>query len=874
MKRLILIALFPGLLFIFTSSTNNEVSVPLVHKEHTILLKLVPGILPEESYKQEVSSITESSLRKVLQKFAVTSLRSVFKNRYTKAGKLKESVKGKNLLTGWFELSLRSQFEVIELIKQFKQLSMVIDAGVDAPISLRPSIAPNDTNYMSQWHLNHPFTPNFDINAESAWDINRGRNDVIVAVLDGGVDYTHSDLDPGNRSRVISGIDTGDGDNDPMDDLPDNHPESFAGHGTNVAGVIGARTNNGQLVAGVMWNCSIMPVKMVRSGSIRFPFSLNWDWSTTAFPSDVADAIDFAIANGAHIINLSYGFADMGWPLDEIASRIPLLYEAIDNAYQNNVVITASMGNEYEEGNPVIYPAGFREQVIAVGATDETGTRVNFSNTGSHISLSAPGTGIATTARGGGMAIVSGTSFSAPIVAGVAGLVISQGKDRGFNLTNDDVRHILESTANGQVGPNIGFDNETGHGIVNANNALQLLNQPNVLYHYNSIGGTSTFVQNFTQWTLLSNRWGLAAGAYYNVDQYKISKHINFDTPFCSTPKVWLRARQSKSLNYGSPNSGISDAFITNITTTGFDLEYVMYYVRTNGSSQTLNTWIPVAPASTNVAYTVVGVPVGPISGPAYVCSSGANFTLGIVPAGAPVTWQASPSNLFTTSSGSFTGSGNSHTITLTAASTNSSGQGTLTINVACGTSTQFTTTFWVGVPSITNPTVNTNAYYTNYPVCPGANFLNVTPMGTPYVAGWVVPPGISYAAGYNLLDFTMPSNLNSLTISATSGNYCGNSKAFNFKLVKKTTGCNQALMATVYPNPAADELIITSNATDDKTIMEIALVDSNGAVVFLSSIKGMSQITIPVKEYKNGLYYLTLTEDGLTDKQQIIINH
>ena len=244
--------------------------------------------------------------------------------------------------------------------------------------------------------LNNPANPNWDIDAEAAWDINRGRNDVTIAILDGGVDYTHPDLDPGNRTRVIGGIDTGDNDNDPMDDLPDNTQGSFAGHGTKVAGVVGAITDNGSKMAGVMWNCRIMPVKMVRSGGIRLYFAdatlFNWDWSTTAFPSDVADAIDYAVNNNANVINLSYGFPDLGFLINEIALRVPLLFEAIDNAYRNNVVIVAAMGNDYQNGNPTIYPAGFSEQVIAVGATNPNGTRRSSSSTGPHINVSAPST--------------------------------------------------------------------------------------------------------------------------------------------------------------------------------------------------------------------------------------------------------------------------------------------------------------------------------------------------------------------------------------------------------------------------------------------------------------------------------------------------
>src|SRR5690606_3802555 len=147
---------------------------------------------------------------------------------------------------------------------------------------------------------------------------------------------------------------------DPMDNLPDNG-DNFAGHGTKIAGVIGARTNNNQQVAGVMWNCSIMPIKMIRSGGIHFLDIVDWDWSESAFPSDVADAIDYAVSHGAHVINLSYSFPDMGWPINEVALRVPLLFDALNNAYKNNVVVTASMGNKFGEDNSVRYPAGFRE---------------------------------------------------------------------------------------------------------------------------------------------------------------------------------------------------------------------------------------------------------------------------------------------------------------------------------------------------------------------------------------------------------------------------------------------------------------------------------------------------------------------------------
>lgn len=413
-----------------------------------------------------------------------------------------------------------------------------MEVYIEHPFKVTFNSVPNDTHYDKQWHLNSNVNPLADIRAEQAWAINKGRDDVIIAVCDGGVDYTHSDLDPGDRSRVIAGYDATTGGNDPMDNLPSGPAGSYGGHGTNIAGIIGAITDNNSGVAGVMWNCKIMPVKMVGSGGvyIKYPFgSFNWDFSTTAFPSDVADAIDYAVNNGAHVINLSYGFSGMGWLINDVIFKVPLLYSTIANAYNNNVVVVVAMGNEFEDGNPVNYPAAFSNEVIAVGNTTINLQKSPSSSTGSHINLSAPGTSIYTTERNEGYNYHSGTSMAAPVVSGVAGLIISQGKDRGFNLTNDDVRNILERTADDIELYGIGFDDYTGHGKVNAYNALHLLDEPNEVVHGVSYGGSTTKT-NLNQWTYTGSSWNLAAGSYYNVDRYKVTKRINFDVPFCSPP--------------------------------------------------------------------------------------------------------------------------------------------------------------------------------------------------------------------------------------------------------------------------------------------------------------------------------------------------
>ncbi len=670
-------------------STNSKFKV-IVHFEE--------DVISDTTLFSTIDAIQNKSIRELLAEYGAIKLKAAFTNRYDTTGFLKKNIKS-SLPGAWQQIILSHKNKAEDLIVKLKKEKGVINAYIEHPIPISPCIAPTDPLYSSQWHLKSNSSPLADINAEQAWNINPGRNDVIIAVCDGGIDYTHPDLDPGNRSRVIAGYDFGSNDSDPMDDLPDG-TGSYGGHGTHIAGIIGAIPNNGQQISGVMWNCKIMPVKMVGDGSltISYPFGAwNWDFSTTAFPSDVADAIDYAVNNGAHVINLSYGFPDMGVNLNQVILRVPLLHEAILNAYNNNVVVIASMGNEYSGGNPTNYPAAFPD-VIAVGNTtnDNPPQRWQTSSTGSHISVSAPGRSIISTTRGGGTGPKTGTSMSAPLVSGVAGLIISQGLDRNFNLTNDDVRHILERTAYDVTSTGVGFDNQTGYGIVDAYEALHLLDEPNELFHYNSTGGAAVKNYNFKKWILLSGRWGLAAGTYLKVDQYKITKHVTFDVPFCSTPTVWMREKESKSLSYANPNLGRPYCQITNITPTGFDLEYVVYFVPTNLSGQRIDKWIPASPEMSNVAYTAVGVPNfaanASLSGPSLICSSGASFSISNLPNGASINWNTSSNISRSSSQGSnpctFTASG--------------SGQGWVqaTITTGCGDVILPRKNVWVGAPN------------------------------------------------------------------------------------------------------------------------------------------------------------------------------
>lgn len=586
MKKAILLIL-SSIAVITLSFNDGSKTTKIKEKKDTnfkIIVNFDKGVVSEKSLITDIQLIQSEDIRQIFRKYKIPYVKAVFTNRYDENGLLKPvlfKTINQNANENWQQITIDDINRAIELVNMLKRERGILNTYIETPLTLKPCVAPYDSSYSSQWHLNYPSNPSADIKAEQAWNINKGRNDLIIAVCDGGVDYTHQDLDPGDRSHVIAGYDFGDNDNNPMDDLPDNTELSYAGHGTHVAGIIGAIANNSRQVTGVILNCKIMPVKMVGSGSIRSPFGGTiLDYSTTAFPSDVANAIDYAVNNGAKVINLSYGFSAIGFLIDEVIFEIPLLFNTISNAYNNNVVIVAAMGNEYNEGNPLIYPAGFAHEVIAVGNTNTIPARSSTSNTGSHICVSAPGSSILSTLRGGGIGYKSGTSMAAPVVSGVAGLIISQGLDRNFDLTNDDVRHILERTAD-DISP-AGFDNETGYGKVNAYRALSLLDNPNNLIHGVSVGGTSIKKSNLSKWTYIGSKWGLASGMYLDVDQYEITNHVTFSTPFCSVPQVWMRDRESVSLSYENPNSGYPYVEITNITTTGFYVKYLAYYVRYN----------------------------------------------------------------------------------------------------------------------------------------------------------------------------------------------------------------------------------------------------------------------------------------------------
>jgi len=263
------------------------------------------------------------------------------------------------------------------------------------------------------------------IHANEAWDVEKGNSNITIAIVDTGVDLSHPDLQP----NLVDGI------NLVNPSLP---PRDDNGHGTNVAGVLAAVTNNDRGVSGILWNAKIMPVKALEADG-------------SGGEAKLGEGIRYAVDHGAKIVVLSLGLNKYSTYMDEI----------VRYAEERDVLLVAATGNE---GNRVKYPAAY-PTVLAVGGMTAERTADKRSNTGPEVDLVAPWD-VFTTALGGSYENKDGTSMAAPQVAAVAALAWKKYPD----LKAFQIRQLLRQTADDLGTP--GWDASTGYGLVRADRAL------------------------------------------------------------------------------------------------------------------------------------------------------------------------------------------------------------------------------------------------------------------------------------------------------------------------------------------------------------------------------------------------------------------
>lgn len=358
--------------------------------------------------------------------------------------------------TRTFLVSVAPETDVKAMVADLKKNPSVEDARVD--YYARIAAKPNDTFYNGLWGLKM-------IKCEQAWDLTKGSGDVVVAIVDSGVDMQHPDL----KDKLLSGFDMVNLANEPPEEgcvwegdylTRDDNPDDENGHGTHCAGIAAGIPDNGKGIAGVAWNCKLLPVRVM--ANLRCTEGNGTFITASGAFSDIADGIIWAADHSAGVISLSLGgFVDKGEPEPEP------LKSALDYAVSKGCVIVTAMGNEEAnlDSESVYYYPARHAKVLGVGAVDKSGKRAYFSNYGDYKQVMAPGVDILSTYPKSNYDLLDGTSMATPFVAGLAALV----KSANPHLTPAEIIDLIRQTSTSAGS----YSAEFGYGIIDAEKAVR-----------------------------------------------------------------------------------------------------------------------------------------------------------------------------------------------------------------------------------------------------------------------------------------------------------------------------------------------------------------------------------------------------------------
>jgi len=527
--RVIKILFFTALALFLTSGVSLALSPkPIAQmsnaKQSPVLMK-TDGEMPSDTVPGEI-----------LVKFSKNTSAARIRTTYKSLG-AEEAGEAANLRV--HRIRLPKGMAVKDAIAKYKNMPGV--EYVEPEYRYFMQQVPNDAYYGDQWAL--PI-----IKAPQAWDVTTG-GEVIVAVVDTGVDYSHEDL----AGKVIKGYDYVNNDNDPMDDHY---------HGTHVAGTIAGVTNNGIGIAGVSWGAKILAVKVL-------------DASGTGTSFSVAQGIRYAADYGAKIINLSLGGPEPSATLSD----------AIAYAHGKGCIIVAAAGNEGTDA--ALYPAAY-QNVIGVGATGINDLKASYSNYGWYVDVAAPGgdgdlniipsNGILSCYLGNSYAWAEGTSMAAPHVAGLAALIAS----RYPGKTGDQLARSIMRAVDDLGVP--GRDDIYGYGRINAEKAV-----------------TSAFVSSEETGTyaVYSGSWSVESSANASGGTYAYSSSTSDSVTytFNGTGVTWVARKH--------PAAGIAKVYIDSVYQQDVDLygndDYQQLAYTKTGLSETSHTFSP-ASITTSIA--------------------------------------------------------------------------------------------------------------------------------------------------------------------------------------------------------------------------------------------------------------------------------
>lgn len=430
---------------------------------------------------------------------------------------------------------------------------------IDGPTYPNDPLFTNGTQW-GNWNFGQSGgTPNADVNAPEAWGVTTGGP--LIAVIDRGVDTDHPDL---------AGHTIGDKFDPTEDELAKRE------HGTRVAGIIGATTNNGLGIAGMVWNASILSKRL-------------------GDDAEDVGVVRYAASHGAAILNNS-------WHLDPPGRNSTVVRLAFADAYKLNCVAVVAMGNTgVVTANR---PAAFGQGIIAVGSTDRDDNLASNSTIGNHIDLVAPGVAITSTVLDDGYSSASGTSFAAPYVSGIAALLLALRPD----LYNDDIEQIF-SRSGDDLGA-IGYDIEYGAGRANGRKALDLIRAPNSLQH--SSGPAGGTIANVSGWIPMAfySAPGLLDGYIYTVRRYEVHKQVIFlDPPPASVQlSVWGRGVATIGYSAEYPNWGLGWCEPVSVSHGGYTLRTYVYEVQIPFFLGGGLRWVPTDPDHVVYANTLLKV--------------------------------------------------------------------------------------------------------------------------------------------------------------------------------------------------------------------------------------------------------------------------
>lgn len=547
MKNKIFLTLF---CLLFTSHLIAAEYAP-----NEILIKTKQGI----TVQSNSTTNTLTPPQTLLKKYNIKSAKPLLKKHQkpTSPFTLKSANKNNTFLenTPLFVLEVENPDTLLDTIEQLNNEPDVIHAQPNYIYHLFET--PNDELFPTN-------QTEFDLfYAEDAWDITTGNSNVVIAVIDSGINLTHEDLYTQLWINDDSSTDDTDNDNNGFEDdiygwdfvNNDNSPADDNGHGTHVSGIAAAKINNEAGVAGVCPGCRIMPIKAASS-------------SGDLYVDDIINAIEYAVDNGADVINASFG-ARFNKSIDQQLAADQLLEAAVTQSIATGIYFVAAAGNDLiniETYNVV--PANYPGVITISSSTDQGVWDSNYSNYGDPVDFMMPGSTINSTyiPSSTSYAYLSGTSMAAPAAAGAIGLLLSALP----SPTTTNVYNRMSQTATDVHAS--GKDSLSGYGIINIPAAILLNEAVPTITHTALTTANYGFATTVTM-TVTDNLVG------DTLDAYIYAEAINTDNPTTLTYSAY-RMSNENSLFTGS---------IPKVTNT--EKTHILYYLQVTDAAGNVVTY-------------------------------------------------------------------------------------------------------------------------------------------------------------------------------------------------------------------------------------------------------------------------------------------